>query len=635
MCNSNNNNILIICRDLQSVRRLSSFNSQAHSRYILASDDPRVHEAVKEYPWIDEICWIEKMESFYYVADDVIRFLKTINRWLESLADAQSSIPKELLYWIQHCEGGMTTQRIQDLLLLIRSYLNLIENNKLTEILIFANPDAHWEDDVLCCVAYSRGIEVKNFGKFRLDVCVKRVWSILKPFAIDLYYIFGVIGAKSRCLFFGKHKVEHDKEIVFQLCSSANKHVLHTYPLMKALKERNYNPVALCWNALQGARLIRKEGLSAEELDCYVPLSAIVSGYYRMFQVWKEARRKRKEFLNNNALKYRKIPLSPALWPSVIAFMPELPRRYRLQIAARRYFSSHSPVAIRSWTNTLPEGVIFVQNALNNIRRPLFFGHWPFSCFDSPYHTKIEGLDLGLAWGERHKAYLERLQIPLDNIVCVGKDSLDNIEVFMERYTSEESQCHLNIPQKYSFYILYDASVVSRGYMGPREAYSTAKYLLNFARKHPSVALIIKPHPASHDDWIKSMLNTFQLKNAFLISKNKLPFHSLNACDILITKFSTLGLEAMHFSRPIISVLLDREDGWKIYEDAAEYVYTTDDLYGLLERLLNDKTFRERWTEEHIRKQENFLCRDVIQTTRKASDLGAEAIDNCLRNWFT
>jgi len=63
MQDSNNNNILIICRDLQSVRRLSSFNSQAHSRYILASDDPRVHEAAKEYPWIDEICWIEQRVS--------------------------------------------------------------------------------------------------------------------------------------------------------------------------------------------------------------------------------------------------------------------------------------------------------------------------------------------------------------------------------------------------------------------------------------------------------------------------------------------------------------------------------------------------------------------------------------------
>ncbi len=635
MSNSNKNNILIICRDLQSVRKLSNFNPQAHSRYIMASDDPRVHEAVKEYPWIDEICWIEKMESFYNVADDVIGFLKIINRWLESLADAQRGIPKELLYWIQHCEGGRTTQRIQDLLLLIRSYLNLIENNKLTEILIFANPDAHWEDDVLCRVAYSRGIEVKSFGKFRLDVCVKRAWSILRSFARDLYCILGVIGAKSRCLFFEKHKVEYDKEIVFQLCSSENKHVLHTYPLMKALKERNYDPVALCWNAPQGARLIRKEGLSAEELDCYVPLSAIVSGYYRMFQTWKEAQRKKKEFLLNLTLTYQNIPLGPALWPSVIVFMPELPRRYRLQIAARRYFSSHSPVAIRPWTDVLPQGVIFVREAINNTRRPLFFANRAFVYSDSPYQTKIEGRDLELAWGKRHNAYLERHGVPSENIVYVGKEGFDNIKEFAKKYTQEKSRHYLNIPLTYSYYILYDVAVVSRGIMGSREAYNIAKHLLDFARKHPSIALIIKPHPSSHDDWIKSMLNTFQLKNAFFVSKNKLPFHSLNASDVLITKFSTLGLEAMYFSRPIISVRLEREDHLKTYEEAAEYVYTTDALYGLLERLLDEKNFRKRWTEEYLRRQEHFLGGDAIQTTRKASDLSAEAIDNCLKNWFT
>ena len=46
------------------------------------------------------------MKLFYNVADEVIGFLKIINRWLELLADAQRGIPKELLYWIQHYEGG-------------------------------------------------------------------------------------------------------------------------------------------------------------------------------------------------------------------------------------------------------------------------------------------------------------------------------------------------------------------------------------------------------------------------------------------------------------------------------------------------------------------------------------------------
>ena len=630
MTNSNNN-VLIICRDIKSAHRLWRFKPKSQSRYILASDDPRVQELAKEYPWIDEICWIEQMESFYNVADNVIGFLEIINRWLESLAAARHGIPKELLYWIQHCEGGMTTQRIQDLLLLIRSYLNLIENNQLNKIIIFANPDTHWEDDVLCYVANSRGIEVKNFGKFRLDVWGKRVWSTLRPFAIDLYYIFGVIAAKSRCLFLGKHKVEHGKEIVFQLCSSANKHVLHTYPLMKALKKRNYDPVALCWTAPQGARSIRKEGLPAEELESYIPLSTIVSGYYHMLQTWKEARRKRKEFLSNKALNYRKILLGPALWPSVIAFMPELPRRYRLQVAAKEYFSSHSPVAIRPWTTTLPEGVLFVRNTLNNKRRPIFFDNWAFAFIDSPYQTKIEGRDLELAWGERHKSYLVRRQVPPDNIVYVGKENLDNIKELVEQYTQEESRRYLNILQTYSFYILYDAGGVLRGYMNPSEAVSTAKCLLDFARKHPAIVLIIKSHPSYSDGWLKNMLNFYQLGNTFLIDKKMLPFHALNACDVLITKFSSLGLEAMHFPRPVISVLLDREDHLKIYEDAAEYVYATDALHRLLERLLNDKTFRERWTKKYLLNQENFLRKDVIQTSRKASDLSAEAIDKYIK----
>ena len=63
MLMTNSNNVLIICRDLDSVRKLARFQRQPQKHYVLASDDPRVHEIAKEYSWICAINWIEKIES--------------------------------------------------------------------------------------------------------------------------------------------------------------------------------------------------------------------------------------------------------------------------------------------------------------------------------------------------------------------------------------------------------------------------------------------------------------------------------------------------------------------------------------------------------------------------------------------
>ena len=76
----------------------------------------------------------------------------------------RKGIPQDLLYWIRHCEGGKTTQRIQDLLLLIRSYGYLIDTYNISSIVILSHPQAEWEDKVLTMIGQRRGIEVSNPG---------------------------------------------------------------------------------------------------------------------------------------------------------------------------------------------------------------------------------------------------------------------------------------------------------------------------------------------------------------------------------------------------------------------------------------------------------------------------------------
>ena len=158
--------VLLVCRGLGELHLLQRLQPQPGCRYIVASDDVRVHLEIGKYPWVAEVCYLEQMESFYAVASEVIKYLELINQWLASLGNDSRGIPRELLFWIRHCEGGNTTQRIQDLLLLMRSYQHLIDTYKVNSIIILSHPQAGWEDDILIKLSESKGLNVEVIGGF-------------------------------------------------------------------------------------------------------------------------------------------------------------------------------------------------------------------------------------------------------------------------------------------------------------------------------------------------------------------------------------------------------------------------------------------------------------------------------------
>lgn len=622
------NNVLIICRDLKSARMLRRFNVEAQTRYILASDDPRVHEAAKEYSWIDEICWIEQMESFYNVANDVFAFVDIINQWLESLGDDKNGILTDLLFWIKHAEGGMTTQRIQDMLLLIRSYLYLFESNNITDIVILSHPDMQWEDDVLIETARSRNIDIKVIGSKCPNVLMGKVLAFFKFFSREPYYILNFFLRAKLCDLFRLKKESIEKEIMFQLCSSENKHLAHTVPLAKSLKNKGYNPVVLCWQAPGGAKKVRKMGLRAEDLAKYGPLSSIWEGDYRVLHTWRKALARKEEFLSHPELQYKSVPLGSLLWPSIqFFFAGELPQRYRLMCAIKRYYVLHSPLAIRFWTSILPEGVIPFRN-LTKKNKPLIFGNWGFhDQLNSPSKNKYPSLDLALALSTTHKKKLEHVGVSSDKIVTIGQVSWEQYSDLEKNYTQNQSLSLLKIPSNYSNYILYDSGSILRGYLGVREQVEITTLLLDFAKDHPSVGMIIKPHPSHKQGILESLIDTYSLENIFIIDKKMLLFHCINATDFLITKFSTGGIEAMCLKKPVVSVILDGENEFRIYADAAEYANTIGELNKLLNRVINDDNYRMQWAANLNNKATQYLS-DILYRPRQvlSSELGADAI---------
>ena len=634
------NNVLIICRDLKSVRRVSRFKPQAQSRYILASDDPRVHEAAKKYPWIDEICWIEQMESFYNIADDVIRLTETVNEWLKALADDKRGFPEELLFFTRIVEGGMTTQRIQDVLLLVRSYFELLTTHNVDEVIVLPSRLAIWEDEVLVNTVKTKGVRVQRIRNIDVMTLANKVKSVLRPLTYEPYFLLNYL--KIRCHSFSKKNCSFQKnEILFQLSSSSLKHIENITYLMESLKKRSYCPTALCWGTARGAEEVRKQGLRANELENLLSLSDWMQSLKRLILTTISFRGRKHQFISHPMLVYLSVPLGSLLWHSVYHLLfAEIAKRYRLMAAAKAYFMKNRPLAVKLWGRTfMPEGKI-VWNCINGSQKPMLFHYSLGVELEEPYAPANEDGDLWLATGKLQKdVFVNSLGILPDKVVVVGQSRYAHLRKFKKNVTRSMSFSELNISPDYSFYVLYDYPGFLRGFHSKQEILLVVMELIDLANANKNTAIIIKPHPGAKTEMLNDMLYKHHLPNIFVLNRKILPYHALNCSDLLITKFSTMGIEAMIFEKPVISVILDLEERWQIYQDAATYFFDAKKMYEFLEKILHNNSPFSHWKKGQLREQKAFLksCLNLDidsydnEGGLDSSKLAAEAIDKYIR----
>lgn len=629
--------VLIVCRNLSEVGLISRVFPKTGYRYILASDDPGIHKIGRQQPWISEVCWLEQVGSSYSVSDKVIEINKLIDQWLMSLVVPDDSISPELLSWPCIVEGGMTTQRIQDALLLINSYLHLIQTYHVAEIILLPSWEMGWEDEVLVEIARSRSILVKVIGRFQKNVIISRIKAFLKNAARQPYYIAGILSAKLKNNGKDNGKQKFRNETAFQLCGSNDKHVENILPIMNAMKNKGYDSLALCWRATEAGLRIQREGFPSIILEKYVPFISIGVSLYIAFRMYERSRRSFRDFSTGEIFSYKNVPLARLLWPSIVFFFSaEVPQRYMLKVAIEKYFHYHSPLAIKLWAcGAVFESSIIIRRNRHKKIRPLYMTWGLGVIVNDPYDSNYADIDLFLVSGSRHAAYLKMKGFLENRITTIGMSRYDRLFSFKRNYNPKKSRDYLGIPQTYSFYILHDAGAVVRGYYSSKEQIEAMDKLLYLAKDHTSIALLIKPHPSHHSGMLEYLIDSYDLDNVFMIEKTNLPYHAINAVDLVLTKFSTIGLEAMFLERPFISLIFDGEERFKIFDQATEYVMSSEECLMLLTKLTEDPTFFEKWRIEQIRRHKEFLKEYSVDDSRPAAELAAVAIDQHIKRHYS
>ena len=569
----------------------------------------------QKYYWVSEICWIEKAESFYRVSNDVIQIVEALNEWLKVLPVEEKGFSDELLFFSRHVEGGMTTQKIQDLLLLIRSYQYLLKTNEIGKIILDRQTNLIWEDNILIEIARCNKISIEKINFLSINVLIKKYHDLFGLYSRFIFQALNVIIIKSRNFLQSKAKYPVDHEIVFQLCSSAYKHVENIVPLMTELQERGYTPKALCWHSREGiqknsgADQVRKNGLIAEELEKWCSLKTIWDSIFKVLWVWNKAKSKKKEFLSIPTLSYQDVNLGPFLWPLVqFLITVELAHSYRYSQSIDKYFKSHLPVAIKLWGGiALKEGYLAWKCVSFNVK-PLIFFYSVGVYIDWPYEDPKNEIDLYFVAGRYNKKMvLKSGTVPEANIKICGQARYEKLEEFKQIFNKDNSCIELKIPNTFKLYLFLDTGSILRGFLSIQEQVVITQFLLEFCEEYSSVVLLIKPHPSHKPGILESLIDSYNLENVFLFNQKMAPYHVLNVADILITKYSTLGVEAMLFECPIICYNLDAEKRFQIFEEAADYNDSIESIKTSLMSFLSNHNNLEQWREKHIIKQKEFL----------------------------
>jgi hypothetical protein len=612
---------LVICRELAGLRWLKRNIARLGGRVVVASDDLQVQKRVANWPGVVAVSFIEQPESFYNVAGQVMVTISRINAWLLRVGEL-AAISQPLLFWAEYCEGGDTSQRIQDGLLLIRSYEKLLELHRPKAVWILHSALATWEDDLLGTCAQNAGIVVQRAGNLRLRDRWRRWWRYWRPLAKEVYFSGSVVMAKLRRFSEPGISVQADKAVAIQLCDSAKKHLNHTLPLLHALDQAGLEGVALCWGAGNVARALREQGLRAVTIEGWVTWRALVGSWWSTWTIWRQALAARDLFLQEGHP--HELMLRAALWDSMrIFFQLDFARRARMYAALQRYWTKHPARAARLWTRVLWQGVV-AYRALKAIKSsPLLFWQpgWPYQVPD-PYPRREEvPVDYIYAISEAHVEQLHRDKgIPTSAMVVVGLFWMERVQAFKRQFSRADSRRMLGIPSETELCVLVEPSYFSRGYMASAEQVTMLQTALTFACAHPAVRLLIKPHPSHKPGALEMMVNEAHAPNVMVIPQADLPYHALNAADVLVTKYSTLAVEGMVLGVPAIGIILDGEKQFACYENAVDYVWDAAALQDKLQRLLDSRDYRAAWTEDLACKSRAFLARHTFEGDGSASE---------------
>jgi len=642
-----------VCRSMRHWHALQRWlDANADADVVVSDELPLLERLASDYPRVTTRNY-EPARTIASLWPDLMRAIDDLNREFGRRVD----LPGYLLEWVQWAEGGDTSQRVFEALLMIEHFDALLKAVvHPCELTVFCEPTLIWEDDILDRVARVNGVSihrhrsvaVRIWHALDLKMTPFLRWHVPVPMTLNLrikrvLLVLRVVLARKRetgaCA------------VVFLLIRAVQKHVQNAVQLMQALERRDVSSTALCWLGNPRDVVETRQSIPADHLEAYLTLGDIGREFSRFMQTSAQFRATAAA-PSPHVISWCGIDLCDVLTPFILKFARyELFERLLFACALTRFLDTHEPDMVRTWG----AGILFHGRALNCLleHRSANGREAPF-VFDNMVGTdylffppeSTGGVDLMMAPGEHDVVTAARFGADVSNRRVTGISVRSAIDEFRESFSRDASREHLGLARDTRRRLFYIPAGVARGYQSFDEQNRIAAYLQTIAVRYPDLVILIKPHPGDPDSYWADVVRGNP--GFHLCDRTENPYHCVNVTDLVLTKVSTLAFEAMVFGKPVISISLDGDPRSQVtYGDPGESAELFGDLEALtdlLDSLLaggNDSTADghagafDGWAATVTARQNRFLPRKLHTAAQGTADYMAEVLLEEFSAWRT
>jgi|GEM_PF-957629 len=202
--------------------------------------------------------------------------------------------------------------------------------------------------------------------------------------------------------------------------------------------------------------------------------------------------------------------------------------------------------------------------------------------------------DATFIWGEASKNWFNPDSV-VNRVFVTGNPRYDYCFKWKPHFTKQDIFDNLKLDiNKVTVLFASQAIVKFSSYRTDDENEVLTGRVLDFFRTAPDYQLIIKIHPYEDINVYKNVVEQSGLGNVRVVKDVNI-IELINSCDLLLTKNSTTGLEAMIFDKPVVTIELGKRREQVPYgaTGAAISVHNTGDIKAAIEKSLKDSKTQE------------------------------------------
>ena len=620
------NNLLITCTNIKDTNKINELDLSKYKKIIVASNNYKVHKYCKKLNSIHRVIFLNKSISYPRVSSNVIKIIERVNAYFAEVSKL-GFFHRDEIFWHYFVEGGYTTQRVQDVLLSIESAIMVLEENDINEVITIGK-DSSNIIKIYKIISAKKSLKIRSYDS-KIIFNKSKIKDILRP----IYFLLRALICKltSKKVDFANLK----NLVIFQIFGSSQKHVKNAIFSQDEFLRKGYSPLNLIWGNTREVRRLNKKGYKTLAIESYLNYYDIIVSLYKTLLVLTKARTLKKLFFNFNTFSYKNIDITDMVFASSFQYLyTDGPENYRYRRAANRFASNNltNLVAIRysepkffNFSTILPNAIKDEYLKFDyNVGLVIPDSYVEFN-FKKNYDFLTNNFIRFVPNEIVKKYFVQEMNMPETNIIKFGAGRSQTHFQNLKSLSKKESKKKIGVTKNYDVYILADYGGQVSGIESIEEIVLLLSTLIDYAKNHQNIALIIKPHPSADLDILKELIED-KSENIYLIDKKLPPDDALNIADVMFCKFTTMGIEAMVYDVQVVSILLDNEKIFKVYGEAAEYINCKEDLTNFLKNTIQSKDTFIEWKNSYAEKRKKFISEYYPKIEKTSAKIMQESI---------